>query len=867
MDFQMTHREYSVSGFTRIYTDKGRGVARLDMRSVTTFEELPSFEAVRDHVLSGLRYPSPQADKLETYGWVPTLYAPSERTFTSRVTGKPFTCFGSWRNAAAEADVLTLFYADVDNNETARPVVTMQTVANALDGLGLSYFMYTSFSHTPDKPKFRVVIDTDRHLTRPEMLRVAVCLNWTVFGQQADLSIYDAGDFVFAPPHITTVMERLHAMPLSVDAALAQQAQLQEQHPGSWTRYVAMKEPRAVQALPTPAQAEAMVQRLADSTARQEISISNPATFNPAWADLYRQRITEGSHWKTMRSLLGMVWAKTGGTLSYGEMDHILREIDATASNYLIHHHGEAKAAELIEWIMSLSVEPDEDDWSPLLDRDDTGLTIHVKEGECGEGKTHDELQRMARAKGRYVYVVDKIETIEKRRQEFFEAAGSWNAVRFRIFEAHSQRQDLRVALQLFGIRSDLNKEPAGRPAIVFVTQAGAAVMDWSQWGDCEIIFDEVPDCFQVFKIDAKNHAEEFRRYVRVEGEDGECYSLGLTSAGRELARTTDVDDYDKVHHGLCVLMAKQNTYVWVKRKAWDDPSEGGRLEFFAITSPLNLSPFTCVRLLGDEAMKSVTVKAWSEKWGVTFEPISFERRERIIPTSERVTIRYFSDNRDSSLTRFREGDLPLEAITDWIKADAGQVPVLWTMNERLRAKAKLDQRDFISPKAHGRNDLQHYKRVAWLAAMKASKFEIGTLHEVCGMSAADLTEWREFNAMYQFVMRCVLRDFSSAEPVVIYVFSRKQAEYLKGRLGGTIEKVAGIVIDKPVRCIHEDGPMSEKERSKALYWRAKMRRAGVSDVRLLPKAAQKLTDREIGLVNATFGRLAGPNGESRLAA
>ena len=862
----MTNRDYSVSGFTRIYIDKKLGTKRLDMRAVTDYEELTSFEAVRDYVLNGLRYPSLQADKLETYAWVPTLYMPSDRTFTAADTGKSFTRFGSWRNAAAEADALTLFYADVDNNETARPLVSMQSVANALDGLGLSYFMYTSFSHTPEKPKFRVVIDTNRHLTRAEMLRIAVWLNWTAFGQQADLSIYDPGDFVFAPPNTATVMQRMGAMPLCVDAALVNQKQLQEQHPGSWTRYVTIKLPREFQAQLTPTHAEELAPRPKDWTARPEIGISNPAVFNPAWKSLYADRVTEGSHWKTMRSLLGMVWAKTGGTLRYGEMDFLLQQIDATAANYLIQHHGEPKAAELITWIMSLPVEPDEDDWSPILDRDDTDLTVLVKEGECGEGKTRDELQRMAREKGRYVYVVDKIENIDKRRQEFFEAAGSWAALRFRIFEAHSQRQDLRVALQLFGHREDLNKEPAGKPAIVFVTQAGAAVMDWSRWGDFEIIFDEVPDCFQVFKIDAKNHAEEFRRYVRIEGEDGECYSLGLTGSGRDLARSTDVDDYDKVHHGLCVLMAKQNTYVWVKRKAWDDPTEGGRLEFFAITSPLNLSYFTSVRLLGDEAMKSVTVKAWSEKWGVTFTPIDFDRRKRIVPTSERVTIRYFSDHRDSSITRFREGDMPLEVITDWIKKDAGENPVLWTTNERLRAKAKLEQRDFISPKAHGRNDLQHYKRVAWLATMKASKFEIGTLHEVCGMTAADLTEWREFNAMYQFVMRCILRDFSSAEPVVIYVFSRKQAEYLRSRLGGTIEKAPGIVIDKPVRCIDEDGAMTEKERSKAMYWRAKMRAANVADVRLLPKA-DKLSEREIRLVNATYRKLANEASPMRLAA
>ncbi|KQP59076.1 hypothetical protein ASF41_22985 [Methylobacterium sp. Leaf111] len=139
---------------------------------------------------------------------------------------------------------------------------------------------------------------------------------------------------------------------------------------------------------------------------------------------------------------------------------------------------------------------------------------------------------------------------------------------------------------------------------------------------------------------------------------------------------------------------------------------------------------------------------------------------------------------------------------------------------------------------------------------MKASKFEIGTLHEVCGMTAADLTEWREFNAMYQFVMRCILRDFSSAEPVVVYVFSRKQAEYLRSRLGGKIEKVAGIVVDKPVRCTHEGGAMTPAERKKVQYWREKMGKAGVCDVRLLPKIT-KLTEREVELVNATFERLA----------
>ena len=62
---------------------------------------------------------------------------------------------------------------------------------------------------------------------------------------------------------------------------------------------------------------------------------------------------------------------------------------------------------------------------------------------------------------------------------------------------------------------------------------------------------------------------------------------------------------------------------------------------------------------------------------------------------------------------------------------------------------------------------------------MKASKFEIASLKNVCGMTNQDLTDWREYNAMYQFVMRSILRDYVSSVQVTVYVFSRKQADYL----------------------------------------------------------------------------------------
>jgi hypothetical protein len=830
------------------------------MAEITTVSDFSSFRDFRDHILDTLRYPTQQHDKLESYGWVPSLFDISERTFRNRSTGKPFTRRGSWRTGSSELDCLSVFYADVDNAIAGRPMISMDDVARNLAAHNLtpSFFTYTSYSHTPEKPKFRVVISIDRYVTREEMLRMFVWFNDAILGGQGDASIYDPGDFLFAPPHQTLTSESMDGAPLEVDDILARETELRQSRPDLWASYIEQRQPKKSPSarVLTVEQVQKIEARKADQTRRPEISINNRDVFNPAWTGLYRDVVVGGSHWESMRSVLGMIWAKAHGDLTRGEIEHVFDEIDATSADYFVTKHGTAKRAELIDWIMSLPVESNEAEWHPILEQEESGLVVDTVEGECGEGKTHFMLCHMAQHRGRYIYVVDKIENIDKRKTEFYEAAGRNIALRFFVREAHSKEDGLRVPLQLRNIRKDLDKHKAGTAAIIFVTQAGAMQMDWSGWTDFEFVMDEVPDVSSVFKLKVRDHFDLLRRYVSVLAEDGDCHLLELTEAGREVALSMDVDDYDAVHHGLLVMLSKPNTFVWVKKQGWDNPTDGSKLEFFAITSPLNLRGFRKVWMLGDELTKSITVKAWQKKWGVTFRLIDFERQKRTVPTTQRVAIYYFSDHRDSSLTRFGEGDMPLTAMCDWIKEHAGNAAVLWTVNDRLKAKTNLDPASYISPKAHGRNDLMHHTHVAWLAAMKPSKFEIATLREVSGVTASDLVEWREFNALYQFVMRSALRKYDSGQPVIIYVFSRRQADYLHRRLGGTIHKVDGIVIDQPLRCLDAEGPMSTSDRQKAKYWRDRMQQAGVEDVRQLPKAA-KLDERMVRLINGTFRKKA----------
>lgn len=849
-------RPLHVSSLKRIYQNSRTNLPQLSMAEITDFDVLPDFQALRDHVLEVLRYPQPQQDKLESYGWVPAMYDFTARTFKNRETGLPFTREGSWRVGRAEFDALSVFYADVDNNDPTQPLVSMAEVAAKLTehGLAPNHFLYTSYSHTPEKPKFRVVMEIDRDITRAEMLRMFIWMNWAILGGQGDPSIYDAGDFIFAPPHHTETREFMSGAPLAVDDILVREGVLRQTEPTCWTGYLTQQEPRESPQKRTLSAEEQqqLAARIADMSVRPEVTIQNSVIFNPAWDGLYAAKVEGGSHWQTMRSLMCMVWAKSGGSLTWGEMERLFHEVDATAANYFLATHGADKMTALLTWVMSLPVEAKEPDLTLILDREESGLVIDSVEAECGEGKTHFILQHMAHERRRYVYIVDKIENIEKRRQEFFALAGRNIATRFLIREAHSRSDEsLRVPHQLQKIREEVNRLSPKSAVVVFVTQQGAVQMDWSRWTDFEAIIDEVPEVFATFKLKAREHAGVLRQYIQAAGQDGNCYGLELTERGWDAARTTDVDDYNAVHHGLLVMLAKPNTGVWVKASGWDNPADG-ILEFFAVTSPLNFRPFRRVWMLGDELTKSSTAQIWQSNWNVTFRPVEFDRRKRAVSTASRTSIRYFSDHRDSSLTRFGEGDMPLTAITDFIAGDATGKPVLWTVNERHMSKCTLPTNDYISPKSHGRNDLTQFTHVAWLAAMKPSKFEVGSLKQICGMTAQELIDWREFNTLYQFVLRGTLRDFDSTTPAVIYVFSVKQAEYLHRRLGGTVQKIDGVVIDQPVRCLHPDGAMTAAERQKARFWRCKMRTAGVTDVQLLPKA-DKLTEREVYLINQTL--------------
>jgi len=84
---------------------------------------------------------------------------------------------------------------------------------------------------------------------------------------------------------------------------------------------------------------------------------------------------------------------------------------------------------------------------------------------------------------------------------------------------------------------------------------------------------------------------------------------------------------------------------------------------------------------------------------------------------------------------------------------------------------------------------------------------------------------WREFNPLYQFVMRSALRDYESDANVNVYVFDRYQAEYLHERTGMPIFFIPGVLVADSVRTggrPRAEQPMSGTERSRVARARKK---------------------------------------------
>jgi len=348
---EQSHGHYIVSDMSNVslkpYMQKNVGIPQLKFNVVTEQHIFGSFEELKNHVLS-LRYPTQCRCKEECYGWTGTIFEERYKTFK---VGKPeeYTKFGRWRDGEGETDVLGVAIFDIDNANSGK--ITEQDVSDNLAALGLdlSYFTYTSYSDTQNQRKFRLVMDISRLITRDENRQLAVFFDQHVFDGQADTSIYDPSDFLYAPPHHTTITSNVGGS-LDTDVIL----EIVAGDPVMNARAIELRvDSNKSTYVATPAVYASLRRQANTYTVSVGVSKHNPRYYNPDW-----DNDTKQSHWERMRSKMGKVWLKSKGTLTYGEMEIIATEIDACDSFYFNRNHGNGRLREIIKWVMDQAVSP-----------------------------------------------------------------------------------------------------------------------------------------------------------------------------------------------------------------------------------------------------------------------------------------------------------------------------------------------------------------------------------------------------------------------------------------------------------------------------------------------------------------------------
>lgn len=476
----------------------------------------------------------------------------------------------------------------------------------------------------------------------------------------------------------------------------------------------------------------------------------------------------------------------------------------------------------------------DYEDW--IFDLEDYGLQFNYMEGECGIGKTDWLVDEIGNKPDRRVICLPRIDLInevsgrvenrypdlEQRKNYHIQTVYTHRDGDIRDPEDEADIHSPSGASVRQQVAKFREKVKGRRHVVLFITHAALLLTDWSDWRGYKLFVDEVPDPYQSYSLDFRNTAEWVKRYIQINGEETNYYRLGLTADGEEKVKAGRFDYNEGPIRSVLESLSLPNTTVFALRTAWDDMANQ-KVQMMRLTNPGFLRPFAGVTIMGDEFMQSTLALAFTNKYNVEWTPHPdwHPTRMRSVPLKDRVRIFYFASKADrrASITGYADGKLIPKLIKwfDQSENDPGQT--LITTNRRFEhhfPKPKFRQYDvatengiqrsmvqtnevrrlWVPPKLAGTDVYKDMTNVAWFAAMRPGGDERAFVANALQITEEQQIRWREYNALFQFVMRGCLRKYDSDEICNVYVFDEHEAGYLRDRFGGCLEYtyVPGVV-------------------------------------------------------------------------
>lgn len=441
--------------------------------------------------------------------------------------------------------------------------------------------------------------------------------------------------------------------------------------------------------------------------------------------------------------------------------------------------------------VTPVAVPPKDQQWVDTYE----GCTVNVIDAPCGAGKTFEMLNNIIIDGGRWLYVCDTIRNIKERDTEFRELCAKQNIRNFQISKAFYQ-DSVPVSKQVDEILNSMYS----KNVVIFISNAALQILDASKFEGFSLVIDEAYEVLGMHERKWDYNIELADKYFGIKDTDSDYYQIVSTDDGNELVKEKAFDDINATFRDLLETLSKQYATLWCHKSSWEKRAKT-RLTFWAISSPQFIKHFKLVWLMGDEIKQSPIYNVWDKQHKVAFKFVNLKRpRERKVPLNDRGMIYYFAEHRQASINQFKKGDSPLMAIVKWLGENHGDNPFIVAQHSDDKNYSVINITDVcknaeaLSLKTTGLNQYQHHTMCVWLGALKLSGQDQEVMKTVFDIDIATQIRWREFNPLYQFVMRTSLRDYNSNSYVKVYVFDRHQAEYLNERTGMPIAHVAGVL-------------------------------------------------------------------------
>lgn len=451
-------------------------------------------------------------------------------------------------------------------------------------------------------------------------------------------------------------------------------------------------------------------------------------------------------------------------------------------------------------------------------------MKVYFDQSPAGQGKTERAINSITNRKCKVLFITERIKSFGELEPWMKKHAAIHGTAP--VIETISSDSLDRLGSVSRQVEALPDRHRLREHVIVITTHAAMLRSHYTEFGDWEIIVDEVPAFLDFEEKRTHLDAAFFEEHYLLEHfEDG--WSLVKAKDAGEALSPSDIGadqshDHLAVFHRRVLEASQEDSRRFVLCNLPDWSAMKNRKIKWGWASAFSLwelAPFKRVTLLGNRFRSDIGSRI-SE--ALNLDEIEWEELPSLKGKRQfqarRVHINYFSEDRKASRNLFEldAGQIMLDGVGQRLAKEMHAYDHIWTANHSANSNkfglpsskdilgnAGLTATTYLKPKQAGTNRHQKVSHAAIIYSAKASSAQASLL-KVLGIEREAWERSIEHEAILQFVTRTSIRDADNCSPVHLWVFDRAQALYLKDYFDGLDYVTASM-------SLIEDGPTIPK--------------------------------------------------------